>query len=190
MNKIEILKAEKKGITFGKTVFDAIKENKEFGELFSLDLSGDYVEEMVKEVTKDQIVIAFDRERGVFQDVRLRNCGSYTAYKNNEAIDFYVSIAPRVGYTWSNDSIILKNLYIVTDVKAYSEYLLALEEVKKQEVIARLEADIKKTKDNHADMIRLGLKLFEVRQLNAIRKIEKQRGSAVKKEEVRDLLSL
>jgi hypothetical protein len=191
MNKLANLRTETQGVKFGKSVLDTIKENKEWSDIFSMDMGTSYIQEMAAEVTKDQITVAFNKENGRFGDVNLQyDLDWYRDTIKNEVVDFYSYVQNPLGRYYDSIQICLSKAFIVTDIAAYSKYLLDLDKKAKEETVAALDAKIAETTKNHEDMIRLGLKLYEVRELGKIRKVEKLRGTQVAASEVRELLEI
>lgn len=177
MTKLESLKVLKAGFPFAVKMTDYLKQ--EYDGLYDENIEKDYLHEMINEVLKDNLVVTFD-----FYNNQLSDIQELSEVYGDDKIQLEGRII-----TGGYRTFLLADTFVITDKKAYSEYLISIENESVQKRIEELNKTIEDLKKDHADMLRLGLKLYKNRQLDRIRKIELIRGTEVKPEEVETLLA-
>jgi len=185
--KLQELVANTTKLDFVKKITDLFET--EYTGLYNTDLESDYIQEMLQEQisNKQNIIVGWDKNDNRFRDILNVNwTGRYTN-KDDTFKNYCISFE---GLGWRSVNCDLSEVYIITDLQKYADYLLAFDQKEADEKIATINTRINQKAKDQKDMIRLGLKFYEERQLRDIRKIETIRGAEVKAEEVRNLLTI
>lgn len=196
MTNIESLRKQKETITFGKSVIEVIKEK--YADLIddTLELSyvGDMIEELFLHDPESSTLLYREGYRGDIVSLDKSSYRVYGVQDQNKTLkklsleDITVEFAGTSRWH-AIFTVKLSSLFILTDPKAYADYIISNREKNAEEDYKSTLKHIQNTKDKYTRLIELGIYINSDTSLyNTILRAEAIRGTKLTKENVKDVL--